>query len=230
MNENQVFRWIAIVILVFLLLLAAFSVVIVSLVRQSTESILSPVAEANGFMNTQIAKLVNPTPTILPDPVTIIHEMRSLARLETIQYSMEKVITAEIGQGDLGFLFGDRLLLVAHGNVIAGVDLQKLQANDLSMESNVLHVRLPPAEIFVATLDNDLSYVYDRETGILTRGDIQLETKARQAAEQEILTAALDEKILETAQGNAENFLAGFLRTLGYPEVIFVRDHLTPQP
>ncbi|MGB9591943.1 MAG: DUF4230 domain-containing protein, partial [Candidatus Kryptoniota bacterium] len=78
-------------------------------------------------MSTQVAQLANPTPTILADPITIIHSVRSLARLETIQYSVEKVITAESGQGPFGFLFGDKLLLVAHGIVIAGVDLEKLK-------------------------------------------------------------------------------------------------------
>ena len=72
-------------------------------------------------MKTEVAQLLHPTPTIIPDPVTIIHEVRSLARLESIQYSVEKVITAEIAQGQFDFLFGDKLLFVAHGTVIAGV-------------------------------------------------------------------------------------------------------------
>ena len=108
---------------------------------------------------------------------------RALARLETIQYSVEKVITAEIGQGNFGFLFGDRLLFVAHGVVIAGIDMDKLQPGDMQMVNGVLNVRLPPAEIFIATLNNDKSYVYDRNTGLLTKGDQNLETTARETLE-----------------------------------------------
>ena len=174
-------------------------------------------------ISTEIAHALNPTPTILPDPVTIIRSVRSLARLETIQYSVEKIITAEVGQGVFGFLVGDRLLFVAHGDVIAGIDLEKLAPEDLWVIDRILYVDLPTAEIFVATLDNDLSYVYDRDTGLFTKGNIELETLARQAAEEEILKAAITSGILVQAKINAENYLWRLFNTLGYPEIIFVK-------
>ena len=195
---------------------------VVGAVRSSAEANLSPVKDLADSVGTQVANVLHPTPTILPDPITIVHDVRSLARLETIQYSMEKVIVAESGQGPFGFLFGDRLLFVAHGSVIAGVDLEKLTPEDLQVESGVLYVNLPDAEIFAAILDNDQSYIYDRELGALTRGDLELETAARRAAEDEILKAALEDDILAQAQLNAENFLYRLLLDLGFPDVIFV--------
>lgn len=194
---------------------------ILNLVRETASASLNPVQQLSESVSTQVANVLNPTPTVIPDPVTIVHEVRSMARLETIQYSVEKIITAETRQGLFGFLVGDRLLFVAHGTVIAGVDLQKLQPEDLRIEDGVLYVTLPPAEIFVATLENDKSYVYDREQGVLTRGDQSLETVARQAAEDEIEKAALTDGILNQAQINAENFLYRFFLQLGFPEVIF---------
>src|SRR3990170_1208730 len=56
--------------------------------------------------------------------------IRAVARLETIQYTVERVITAESGEGLFGFLFRDRVLLVAHGYVIAGIDLGRLLPSD----------------------------------------------------------------------------------------------------
>ncbi|MBG0770653.1 MAG: DUF4230 domain-containing protein [Anaerolineaceae bacterium] len=165
--------------------------------------------------------MLHPTPTVLPDPVTIIRDVQSMARLETIQYSVEKVITAEINQGVFGPLFGDKLLFVAHGYVIAGVDLSKLSVEDLFLDGEVLRVHLPEAEVFVATLNNDDSYVYDRTTGIFKKSDPDLETDARQAAEEEILNAALDDGILEQAQINAEAFLERLFNDLGYDYVVF---------
>src|SRR5687768_8712541 len=82
-------------------------------------------------MATQVQEIIHPTPVIYPDPVTVIKQVQNLARLETAQYSVEKVITAETRQGALAGLFGDRLLFVAHGDVIAGVDLSKVQADDI---------------------------------------------------------------------------------------------------
>ncbi len=181
-------------------------------------------------LGTQVSEIMHPTPTVIPDPVTIVHEVRSLARLETVQYTVEKVITAETNQGTWGFLFGDRLLFVAHGIVIAGVDLAKLQPDDLQVRDGVLYVHLPPAEIFVATLDNEKSYVYDRDTGLLTKGNLHLETAARQAAEQAIREAALEDGILDVAQRNAEAYLERFLRSLGFAEVVFISPTATPSP
>jgi len=186
------------------------------------QRVLSPIEQANVDLRTQVAKVLNPTPTILPDPVTIIKQVRSLARLETIQYSVEKVITAETGQETLGILFGDRLLLVAHGTVIAGVDLTVLAESDMVLQNGQLTLRLPAAEIFVATLDNETSYVYDRQTGLLTKGDTELETLARQSAEHEIRKAALEDGILTQAAINAEAFLVRFLDKLGYSDVILI--------
>lgn len=190
-------------------------------VRDFTTGGVDRVNEMADAVSTQVANVLHPTPTVLPDPVTIIHEVRSLARLETIQYTVEKVITAESRQGLFGFLVGDRLLFVAHGTVIAGVDLEKLQPDDLRVQGEVLYVHLPQAEVFVATLDNDQSYIYDRQLGFLTRGDQNLETAARQAAEEEILQSALDDGILEQAQANAESYMLRLLLNLGFPEVIF---------
>lgn len=215
-------RWIFPLALISFLLITAWAAQqVVALVRSASEANLSPVKDLADSVGTQVANVLNPTPTILPDPVTIIHDVRSLARLETIQYSVEKIIVAESGQGPFGFLFGDRLLFVAHGTVIAGVDLEKLQPEHLRIESVVLYIQLPEAEVFAAILDNDQSYIYDRELGALTRGNQQLETEARRAAEDEILNAALDDNILQQAQLNAENFLFRLLLDLGFPEVIF---------
>ena len=194
----------------------------VAVVRQTAQGAIGPVQGAMDELGTQVAQILHPTPTVIPDPVTIVHEVRSLARLETIQYSVEKVVTADSGREFLKVLFGDRLLLVAHGTVIAGVDLQKMGPEDLWVEDGALYVRLPAAEIFVATLDNEKSYIYDRQVGFLTRGDVDLETAARQAAERAIRQSALEDGILEQAQRNAESYMDRFLRSLGFPAVIFV--------
>ncbi len=208
------------IILISVVLFLALSVaVLLRGVQQATQ----PVIELQQGVSTEVARLLHPTPTIIPDPVTLIHEVQSLARLETIQYSVEKVITAETRQGPFGFLFGDRLLLVAHGSVIAGVDLAEIKESDISVdEKGGVTLRLPPAEIFIAALDNEKTYVYDREVGFLRRGDVELESAARLAAEKEILEAALSDGILEQAQVNAEAYLFRLLGSLGFSNVRFI--------
>lgn len=211
-----------------LLIFGVAATALVWVVYDGIQRTVSPVAETTGNLGTRVAELLNPTPTVLPDPVTVIQGVRSLARLETIQYSVEKVITAESGQGQFGFLFGDRLILVAHGQVIAGIDLEQLQPSDMVLRDGVLYVHLPEAQVFVATLDNEKSYVVSRDTGILTHGDTQLEATARRAAEDEILKAAVEDGILSIARRNGESYLYRLFRQLGYPEVIFEGGTPTP--
>ena len=217
MKANRGTNFLAIVIL---LAIAGGAYFLVENIRQSAQQTVAPFQQANSAMQTQVADLMHPTPTIIPDPATYITQVQQLARLETIQYSVEKVITAEVGQGTFGFLFGDKLLFVAHGTVIAGIDMGKMQASDLQLQGGTLHVRLPASEIFIATLDNDKSYVYDRQTGALTRGNGDLETTARQAAEGEIRKAAEQDGILEQAEKNASAFLTRFFTALGYPNAV----------
>jgi Protein of unknown function (DUF4230) len=200
---------------------------IVQMLRQTQQAISSPfdeVSEANQSLQTQMANLLHPTPTIIVDPVTYINEVRALARLETIQYSIEKVLEGGQREGTFGILFQDKLLFIAHGTVIAGIDMAKLQPEHMRFENGVLTVRLPPAEIFIVALDNQKSRVYQRDTGIFAQPDMNLETLVRQQAEEEIRGAALEDGILEQAQLNAEAYLFKFFAALGYPNTIFIDD------
>jgi Protein of unknown function (DUF4230) len=213
------------VLIIGVVLVAAYF--IVQTVQRSAQAATAPfqqVNQANQALQTQVSNLLHPTPTIIPDPITYINEVRALARLETIQYSVEKVITGETGGGTFKALFGDKILFVGHGTVIAGIDMEKLKPEDMHFENGVLTVKLPPAEIFVATLDNEKSYVYQRDTGILAKPDINLETLVRQNAEDEIRKAAIEDGILTQAQTNAEAYLFKFFAALGYPNAIFVQD------
>lgn len=210
-------------------LLAAGVYFIVKTVRESAAAAANAatapfqqVNQANQALQTQVAQMIHPTPTIIVDPVTYINEVRTLARLETLQYSVEQVVTCEINQtGPLSVFLGDKVLFVGHGIVIAGIDMEKIQPGDMRLGGDTLYVKLPPAELFVTTLDNTKSYVYDRETGPFAGTDMNLETSCRQAAEDKIRQSVLEDGILTQAQTNAENYLYKFFSTLGYKSIQF---------
>lgn len=226
MQSRSAFPLGSLILLLFFVGLAALAIWAVPRIERWLNPLESP---ASG-VGQQLDNLLNPTPTIRPSPATIIHQMQNLSRLETASYTIEKVITAESGQDALAFLFGDRLLFVAHGRVIAGVDLARMDEGDIVVTNDDrVIVTLPPAEIFVVVLDNDRSYVYDRETGILGLNQ-DLETLARQAAEEEILNAALEDGILDLANRNARAYIERLILAFGFREVIFVDATPTPPP
>ncbi len=144
-----------------------------------------------------------PTATVVSGDA-IVQQIRQISRLETTTYSIERVI--EVRQSDAywpDWLRGDRLLLIAHGTVVAGIDLEQLQPSDVivSADGKTASVTLPAARIFNlgSILDNAKTRVYDRQQGLLAPPNENLETQARQAAEGQILAAACDEGILERA-------------------------------
>ncbi|MEK7786902.1 MAG: DUF4230 domain-containing protein [Chloroflexota bacterium] len=198
---------------------------IINAVRDAARPITNP----GGTVATSVAQILPPTPTPLPNGEAVVLSVRSLARLETAQFTIEKVIIKEEGQGALGALFGDRVIFVAHGDVIAGVDLGKLAASDVKvLPDGKAFVNLPAPEIFVTNIDNDKSYVVDRDTGLLTKGNVDLETEARREAQAEIEAAALEAGIIQQARRNAEAELRRLLALLGYTDVTFI--YVTPTP
>lgn len=213
-------KWTVILVIGAIVAFLVISIYLIDSINKTVNNIIQPIVQANSGISTQVAEILHPTPTIRPDPITIIHAIQPLARLETIQYSVEKVITGETGQGLFKTFVGDKLLFIAHGTVIAGVDLSKLTLDHFQERDGGLVLSLPEPEIFIASLDNAQSYIYDRQTGIFTKGNPQLETEVRRAAEKEIEAAALQDGILKLAKQNAITYLTNFLRDLGYDHVI----------
>jgi uncharacterized protein DUF4230 len=55
------------------------------------------------------------------DQPTVVRQIQQLQRLETASYTMDKIISGEHANAYLPkFLADDRLLLVVHGDVVAG--------------------------------------------------------------------------------------------------------------
>ncbi|MEJ5343777.1 MAG: DUF4230 domain-containing protein [Chloroflexus sp.] len=156
-----------------------------------------------------------PTPQIISG-AAVVQRIQQLSRLETSKYTIERVIDVRQGSnipiiGD--WLASDAILLIAHGTVVVGVDLSQItpDAVTVSPDGRQITVRLPPVQVFSATLDNSKTRVYSRERGLLAPDNPNLETIARQAAEQQILQAACEDGIMEEGTRNAELALRQFL-------------------
>jgi hypothetical protein len=169
--------------------------------------------------------VATPTTTVF-DRGGAIKQIQSLNRLETSSYSIERIIEANIARGNiLDSILGERLLLIASGNVVAGIDMSKLKESDviISQDGKSITITLPPSEIFSKGLDNQRTRVYDRQTRIGTQifgGENQdLETQARLAGEEEILRAACEGGIMQKAADEGQRSMEQFLRLLKFQEV-----------
>lgn len=156
------------------------------------------------------------------DQPTVVRQIQQLQRLETVRYSMEKIISGEHDSPYLPkFLVSDRLLLVVYGEVIAGVDLRKIGASDVRIRDRRVTIRLPKSEILVVRLDNSKTRVYSRDTGLFSSPDPHLESEVREEAERQLQQAALQDDVLKSAEENARAALAAILRGLGFEQIDF---------
>jgi len=156
------------------------------------------------------------------DQPTVVRQIQQLQRLETISFTMDKIISGEHDSPYLPkFLVSDRLLLVVHGEVIGGVDLSKLQPADVVVQGQSISLRLPQAQILVTRLDNAQTRVYSRDTGLFSSPDPNLESEVRQEAERQLQEAAMQGDILKTADGNARSTISSLLQGLGFKRVDF---------
>jgi hypothetical protein len=153
---------------------------------------------------------------------TVVDRIQRLQRLETVVYTMDKVVTgAKENPIFPDFLAGDRLLMLVHGEAVAGIDFSNLKPGDVRVDGRQVRLRLPASEIFSVRLDSAKTRVYSRQTGLLVPTDPDLETQVRQEAERQMHDAALADGILRTAQQNATATITSLLQGLGFEKVAF---------
>jgi hypothetical protein len=206
----RTFRYILIILVVVILVTMAGAFVAWRVTKGAVESVLTRITTKK-------------EETI--DLGALVTQVRELNRLETAtMHVMHVSTTTQTYDMVPDTLTGDQLTLLAVGDVIAGVDMSLVNKTDVWRQADgTVVIRLPPSQVLVTRVDNKQSHVISRKTGILRRADINLESRARQRAEQEIRNEAVRKGILNLASQNAELKLAEFLHTTGVQRVKFVK-------
>lgn len=159
---------------------------------------------------------VRPTPSV-------VVALQDLSRLETTRYHMERLIDLKEKQSRFRGLIEaeDAIRMQAVGDVTAGVDLSKIEEGDVQIDEarQKAIITLPKAEVLDASLDNERTFVFERDTDLLARRNEALETRARQEAERTIKDAALEAGILDRAEKGATSTIRSLVLSLGYEEV-----------
>src|ERR1017187_3928214 len=202
----------ALIIGLFLGILSVGSIGWLMLSRNSGRVLLSHVRSA----------VTGRTLTIGVSQPTVVDRIQRLQRLETVVYTIDKLVTgAKENPIFPDFLAGDRLLMMVHGEVVAGIDFSNLTLDDVRVDGKQIHLHLPAAQVFSTRLDSAKTRVYSRQTGLLVPTDPNLETQVRQEAERQMQEAALADGILRTAQQNAAATIRSLLQGLGFEKIDF---------
>jgi hypothetical protein len=183
-------------------------------IRHATSGVLARVATA----------ITGRTTTYDTSVPAVVQRIQRLNRLETVVYSIDTVVEGSKSSTVLpDLLAGDRILLVVHGQSIAGIDLAQLKPEDVRIDNKdggqSIHVTLPASQVFLTSLDNQHTRVYARSTGLLVPADQNLESDTRARAEQQLQQSALADGILDTARKNARATVTTLLYSLGFHQV-----------
>lgn len=163
---------------------------------------LVPARPAGNFLNT----------------ASVVRQVQTLSDLVTVKYVMEKVVVLE----DVKWYGENRVLMVAHGVVKAGLPLSEIQESDVKISGQRVEIRLPRARIFDAYLNDQQTQIIERSTGLLRQFDKDLEQTARKQAVDDIRRAARTSGILSDASERGRTQLELLLRQLGFNDVRFV--------
>jgi hypothetical protein len=154
----------------------------------------------------------------------VVEKIQRLSRLETVVYSLDTVVEGDKSSPVLpDVLAGDKLLLIVHGQSIAGIDLAQVEARGREDRRGERQREHPCHPARLAALRHDArqqhTRVYARSTGLLVPADQNLESDTRAKAQQQLQQAALSDGILDAASKNARATVTALLYSLGFQHV-----------
>ena len=155
-------------------------------------------------------------PQMASTPV-LLRQVQTLSQLVTVKYVLEKYVDVR----DTKWYPGgeNKVLLLAHGIVKAGINLEHLQSSDIQIAGKKITVTLPPPAITDCYLDDHYTQILDRSTGLLRVFDKDLEQNARKQAVDELRVVALDSQILKDARDRAQAQLTALFLQIGFTDV-----------
>lgn len=163
-----------------------------------------------------------PTKTPTPAPTPIVVDVHELGYLTTVEYKFQTV--AEVNrenQNVIQGLFGtDRVLLVAVGNVQAGIDMTAIPPENVRISGDRISLTIPHATISSVEMLPGESTVIDSQKKWAFSEYTGLETEAMEIARGQLREWAESEAdILPTAETLAKLQLTDFLQKLGFRSV-----------
>ena len=139
------------------------------------------VHHARSGLGGKLAAIISGRPLTVVSAGQVVEKIQRLNRLETVVYSLDTVEEGSESSSVLpDALAGDKLLMIVHGQTIAGIDLAQLKPDSVEITeaggARSIRLTLPPSQVFATNVDNTKTRVYARDTGIFVKADPNLET------------------------------------------------------
>ena len=199
-----------------------YSLVLVLLLGAACTGVF--VHQARQGLAGRLAAMITGRPLNVVSAPMVVEKVQRLNRLESVVYSLDTVVEGDKPSAILpDARAGDRLLMIVHGQSIAGIDMSQLKPEDVQITEGggerSIKLVLPPSQVFVTAIDDAHTRVYSRDTGIFVSADPNLESETRTKAQQMLQQAALTDGILDAATKNARATVTAMLEGLGFEHV-----------
>lgn len=160
-----------------------------------------------------------------PDRPRVVGEIKSVAKLATMEAQLSKVV---IGTKEKKLLMGlinpadASFLAHTQATVKVGIDLDKLQEEDIQITDNRISLTLPPIELI------NFSYpaeefrpdpYYSEDNGWWNKFSFQEKDALFREAELSIINSIPYLGITETAEDRTRSLMTGLLKRMGFEEI-----------
>lgn len=137
----------------------------------------------------------------------IVQKIQGVSELTTTVFVMDAIVPTSSNRKVGDWVIGEtNLLYLARGEVKAGIDLSKIDDDDITLDDNTLKITLPAPEILDSKIDVTQSQVYDYNRGFLNLGpDVapDLQTQAQRVTLKRLVESACEADILDQANQRA---------------------------
>jgi Protein of unknown function (DUF4230) len=162
-------------------------------------------------------------PLTIDNTPIFIKEVKNIAQLMTVMSYDEVVIdsskTKTITLPALLFpssaVQANKLVIIARGKIIAGIDLQELDENKIFIKDDSVSITLPKVKILDA-IANPSDYEIFTEDGTWTPDEVNA-VKVR--AREKMITRSIQQGILQKAGIKSKLIMENFLRSAGFKRI-----------
>ncbi|MGM0580040.1 MAG: DUF4230 domain-containing protein [Bacteroidota bacterium] len=152
----------------------------------------------------------------------VLQEIEKLGKLELVKYNYKEVVEMEnVAKRylDLGYFYipsgqDQKAILIAQGEAVACIDLQKIKKEDIELRQDTLIVNLPQPEICYYKVNLENSKFYDLKTSKDQKKAGEFVDEVYAKAESQIKEAALQSGILADAKTMSNSVLKPFLENI----------------
>jgi Protein of unknown function (DUF4230) len=170
-----------------------------------------------------LKNLFKSKPVVIDSTPVLVKEMKNIAQLMTMSSYDEVVVdssktfaTSIPGfSKEIGLEKKSQLVIIAKGQIVAGIDLQKLDESKIFIQADSVAITLPKAEVLDAIVNPSNYEIFIEEKGWQSTEVNSIKVKARN----NMIERAMKQGLLKKADLKAKMIMENFLRSAGFKKI-----------